>query len=873
MKKMRSKNLVISLIVLFIAALSNAADLPKLPLDPSVAKGVLPNGMSFYIVSNPTSKGMADFALVQRTGRMTSSDIQAVEVAKDVLADVPMIGYGISPQKFFSSNGVSPGPDGFVRVDDNSTIYRFSDVLLSQKASLLDSALVVMVGMADKLAKSQNESKWYSTSDNAIIISGDVDSKSVISKLSILSYLTPVSSSQPRDEYAWVGKDKPSYEIRKTSSALSEVRVMWTAPRVPNKYVGTLQPYIQKMYMAQLGEIAVARIKSAFHQMELPYASVTHRHTSSSDVQGDERFMLKVVVAAEHMNAAVEVIAQTMSALESSGAGKEELEISRKRYVNKLAAQISKPVRNNSDFIDLCSNAFLFGIPVVDKQSVMKAYTSYSMEMEKQQQLFKDVADALIDPRSNLTMVFTTSKDCTVSELQHLFETAWEKGKGQEAPASIVRSDTLSAVLSPVKVGLKPAKKDYTSGGQVWTFSNGFKVVYKKMDTSGQLYWSMCLGGGFGSIADLQKGEGAFVGDLLGLYEIAGMKGSDFKHFLELNNIDMSVRVGLASSFIKGVAHKDNLRLLLRSLVAVANERQPDRRAYAEYMKNEQIRLQAAVGTREERKAVMDSLMCPDYNYSQIKSRGKLSDSLADKADRFYEDRFSAMNDGVLVLVGDIDESVLKKELLAQVGFFRTRKSAFYRPTVGYQPVSGSSTYTVDGKENTVYITLSVPLALSTENKMASEIAAKVLKKSLSAAIESTGMTIDVSSNTAIYPQERFNVMITLKEASEDGFATGVEHSGALEALSILRVALRSLEKTEVTDGVMKAYKEWLKNDITYRMKSPQYWLNAIAMRHMEGKDFSTDYKARIDAVTTEKVKQILTSLNNASKVEYIIRK
>ena len=55
MKKMRSKNIVISLIVLFIAALSIAADLPKLPLDPSVAKGVLPNGMSFNKVSNPTS--------------------------------------------------------------------------------------------------------------------------------------------------------------------------------------------------------------------------------------------------------------------------------------------------------------------------------------------------------------------------------------------------------------------------------------------------------------------------------------------------------------------------------------------------------------------------------------------------------------------------------------------------------------------------------------------------------------------------------------------------------------------------------------------------------------------------------------------------
>ena len=56
-------------------------------------------------------------------------------------------------------------------------------------------------------------------------------------------------------------------------------------------------------------------------------------------------------------------------------------------------------------------------------------------------------------------------------------------------------------------------------------------------------------------------------------------------------------------------------------------------------------------------------------------------------------------------------------------------------------------------------------------------------------------------------------------------------------------------------------------------MKSPQYWLNAISMRQIEGKDFTTDYKARVDAVTADKVKQILTSLNNASKVEYIIRK
>jgi hypothetical protein len=164
-------------------------------------------------------------------------------------------------------------------------------------------------------------------------------------------------------------------------------------------------------------------------------------------------------------------------------------------------------------------------------------------------------------------------------------------------------------------------------------------------------------------------------------------------------------------------------------------------------------------------------------------------------------------------------------------------------------------------------------MTLTAENRMASEIASMILMDAISASMESTGMSVEVHSDIAIYPQERFNVMISLKEASEDGFAAGVEHTGALDALRILRSSLLSLEKTEVTDKVVKAYKEWLKNDITYRMKSPQYWLNAISMRQIEGKDFTTDYKARVDAVTADKVKQILTSLNNASKVEYIIRK
>ena len=49
--------------------------------------------------------------------------------------------------------------------------------------------------------------------------------------------------------------------------------------------------------------------------------------------------------------------------------------------------------------------------------------------------------------------------------------------------------------------------------------------------------------------------------------------------------------------------------------------------------------------------------------------------------------------------------------------------------------------------------------------------------------------------------------------------------------------------------------------------------MHALSMRYLDGKDLTSGYEAKIDAVTTEKVKMILASLTEASKVEYIIRK
>ena len=115
--------------------------------------------------------------------------------------------------------------------------------------------------------------------------------------------------------------------------------------------------------------------------------------------------------------------------------------------------------------------------------------------------------------------------------------------------------------------------------------------------------------------------------------------------------------------------------------------------------------------------------------------------------------------------------------------------------------------------------------------------------------------------------------MISLEEADPQGFAHDVHLTGAAEALSILRGVLNGLPELDIKDADLNKHKNVLKGHMALKVTDPQYWTHALAMRYLDGKDFTTSYQARIDAVTAEKVKSILASLSSSSRVEYIIEK
>ena len=71
----------------------------------------------------------------------------------------------------------------------------------------------------------------------------------------------------------------------------------------------------------------------------------------------------------------------------------------------------------------------------------------------------------------------------------------------------------------------------------------------------------------------------------------------------------------------------------------------------------------------------------------------------------------------------------------------------------------------------------------------------------------------------------------------------------------------------------LEVYKSLLKDEISSRQNDPQHILDMVSMRFSAGKDLNTKYAEKINSVTERQVLDIISSLDEGSKIEYVITK
>lgn len=873
MVKSRSIQLVLSVVGLLSSIIMPAQNLPVMAPDKAVKTGTLPNGTGYYIVSNPAIKGIADFALVQKTGTDNlddTSSFKAVSIAREALSVLPRCG-GRSVQDFFMSHGVNPGRDGFVKVTGNATEYRFSNVLIS-KPEVLDSALLVLLDMVDRVSDAEDPflKKWYVPSDQVIIVAGDVDASSVADKMKMISYMTPSSASSPRKGYVWEGRDTAVYAaVPAVHDSLASFTMVWNSARTPREYMNTVQPVIYEMFLAELSMLSEEYIKDGLRGHDIPYAEVRSGFRTSIQSSDDEEFAISVSVAPKDFQEALKTVAAAVGRIDAGRTDVRDLMRMKRICMDQGKEQILQPYMSNSEHVDRCVSAFLYNGSLASLKTKVDFLAGRVLADTTELRLFNNISSALLDPEKNLTVSYTSP----VSEdsVRALLNDGWKAGAGfADNKKRFTADDILPYVYEGEKIKVVE-KADPMSKGLEWTFSNGFKVVYRRMPAGKKMYYNLALNAGYSSVENLTKGEGGYVSDYFLMSRICGMPGEDFRSVLASEGMTMEMYVGLNATMISGCADDNDLDFMMNALLSAVYDRRPDKDAVRYYESCEPLRHARRMDSASQMVSKVNEIMCPDYQYGSHKALEHISPDLSERAEKFFSNLAKHPDDGVLILVGDVEPSALKKKLLAYVGHFESDGMTLRKPLVRYQPASGWSTYTVEGDRNSVDIALSVPLTLTADNYMAAEIVSMVLKKHLADAIAETGMYLDLSHECRIYPNERVNFHISLNEISENGFSSETTRSGSIEALEIVRSVLSGSRGVEVSKEEVEAFKGQIKAGIEMEMKEPFYWLNVISRRRLAGKDFTTSYDARIKSVTADKVKSIIAKLNEGTRVEYIV--
>jgi len=815
-----------------------------------IRTGTLPSGVPYYLATCREERGMADFTLI--------CDSLSAPRPQRLLEQLPHFGKG-GPARFLARVGCALGPEGWISRRSGVVLFRFPGIRLSSPA-VRDSTLHLLF---DLIASTPG-------GNHAVIVAGDIEPDACRTAMHYLSLQLPAAKPQQfPDRYRWQPVDTATLLRRPLSEGANPfVELSWRLPRIGRAQLQTLQPYVSKLYAQTLGWILTRRIRTVCLSEHLPYGTIDYRYIPTSESDGDERFSLLVSTDSLHVDRMLEVMAETLCAVDNRGVFPDEYADGTVR-VRDRAERLSAH-SSNARLTDRCISACLYGCDLADLAAVSRFLSSRKVEPGREKVLFEGYISALLDSAANLSVTLSGSTD---SDPLARFQSHWTR-RDTTLIYSYVnnKADSLSLSVEPVKVKCRKVAPEPVSGGEIWTFSNGMQVVFKRTGGEiGRFRFGWMLKGGYPEVPDLAPGEGPFVGDMLRLCFIGPLRGIDFFNMLEASRIELQPAVSLQDLRLTGSAPSQELELLLRSLIELSRHRKVDRAAFETYRENE--KLHVAEGDRIAA-AMWNALRPADYRFSDRKEISCLTDSLPEKAERYFRSRFASSQEGVLVLVGDLDPDYTKRLLSRWLGACVTNPSRGRKTgSIAYQPHAGVLTMYRPAREKDrpeCRFLLQAPMLYTARNSHALSLAGLYLSDCLTKALTPHGHSYSIRSGFTSYPQGWMDMDLTVIPVAEEHLPEGIVPASPQKTATLLRAALRQAARTPVSDAMMDFYRKYWEDQVTAVLAGEASLVEAVLKRYSEGKDIMTGYRQSIGTVTAADIAAILQAFDAGARIEYI---
>lgn len=797
-----------------------------MPDAPNLRKGVLGNGLTYYIITDNSDAGMADFILVQKPFvPSVNPDGRHGSAFATGLYSFPR---NLGPA-FLARAGAPVGSSSFSTEDRDACIYRITDMPVTGMAEA-DSAILMLVNIASRDAA-------LPLSRQALIVSGDVDPDRVEEHVSLLSMHEPLrktDDSRKTDGSTGRGAGRPemSGAVRiEDSGNFSVVTVSYPLRPLPEKLRNTVIVPISGRMNLYISEAIDRRLSLAAESygLNLLWHSVSVREKGPGSVLG-----IGLGLASSDTCIVKDMLKAVMETVESEGFSMEEYRMADRAFCGGTLGGSALNLRK--ELADRAVRNFIYGTSLA------------SSVQERDYLLARPLSDTLGLDYLNRYASAIFKSGCARSD---------SLPKAPEVMNDPFTADTALLPAVPQRISARLVRTEHLTGASVLPFSNGLKVYYKEDPEAEAVSFSVFYKGGYSEDTGIAPGAGAFYSDIMKLDSVSGMDYRRFERLLECYGITLECDFALNHLTVSGKCPVTSLDVLWRGLNAFINERTADSAAFADYVARERMLLQCDAGSEcREIADTMDFLLHPFSGLSSRKRFSSLENLDYGSIRDFISEKLGRTGNAVFAFVSPLSVEGFKDVCRENAGWFEKKKAVRNRNhrdnlnvltgQVTSKLSFGSRGADAEGGGNVMLrydAVYAVPCEYDSRDFYTARIAAVIMKTVMDESLATYGTSSRSGLRFGLPPDRccylSFSVVLPAgANVSEVAF----------DMVSAMK------EASGFSDSSFDRAKRIVLNEARSHYSEPGSWMNLIRERYIFNKNVFSGYEERISGIAPEDV-------------------
>lgn len=715
---MKKIKFIISLLLIAYLPSVVSAQMPNLkqpvPMDQAIRKGVLPNGMTYYIRHNEEPKNRASFYIIQNVGALLENDDQ--NGLAHFLEHMAFNGTKNFPGKnmlnLMEKNGVQFGSNINAYTSFNETVYNLSEVP-TDKEGLVDKCLLVLNDWSNFLLLTDEEidsergviseewrtrrnanfrmmkqyfpvlfkgSKWaerdvigdlniiknfkyktirdfyhdwYRTDLQAIAIVGDIDVDAIEAKVKeMFSKIPAVENPRPRPVFEIPSHKEMYYVLATDKEAMQSSVGLSIIHKEPKErdLENLRNSYIHNLYNIMLS----SRISEIMQKGEND--CIRASSLIGSFVRGYNAYSIDATAKPNKEVEAFKMIYTETERVKRHGFLASELDRAKANMITDLENSFkSKDKISNDSYVKGIQSDYLYGKvatdPTFDYQFGLFAVQTISLEE------INALANKWITKDNRVLIVSGPTEGVKHASKAEL-EKAIAEVESSEITAYVDNTTGQSLVnTDEIKGGKIVATKELPEySATEWTLSNGAKVLFRHADyEKDEIVLEAWSKGGNSVFEDKDIVSAKTVSNFAGVYGVGDFDATTLKKLLAGKKAYVSPYIGYLEEGFNGYSTPKDFETMLQLLYLNFEKPRFDIEAHKATVSRMAAQIKALENNPQ--KAQKDSINKIFNNYHKrirIQDDKYIKEIDLKRMEEIYKDRFADASDFTFLIVGNI---------------------------------------------------------------------------------------------------------------------------------------------------------------------------------------------------------------------------